>query len=191
MPPAVIIATFTLTWAVVSGFGAVAITSHARQQRVGTEGSEVARSFADLRAQVPQMTAPAALNLRFRWLTDDPVENPASTVNRFQLVSVERVRTRVSRDRSPQVSSVSLVVISHDSSGKELDWRIVPDPRVVRSESGTAPVLNGQSLYYLDADLRLVIADLPDLARLSLYKVRPQGGAAVLDPVGTIDLPRP
>jgi hypothetical protein len=155
----------------------------------GAAQSLAVRTLADLRSEVRQQTAPAALQVRLRWITDDPVENPSRTGNRFDVVSVERVQSRVRPDRSPQVGSTSLIIVSQDHSGQELDWRVVADPRVVRSEGETSPVLSGRVLYYLDADLRLLLPDLPGITRLTLYKVRSQRGATLLDPIAAIDLP--
>lgn len=155
----------------------------------GVARSGAARTFADLRRDVPQVTASIALQIRVRWLTAEPVADPTRTDSRFEVLSQERVRASVRTERSPQVSSTSLIIVSHDGSGRELDWRIVADPRLVRSEGGTGTVLTGEHLYYLDAHLRLVIPDLPGLTRLSIYRVRSQGAATLLDIVGSIELP--
>jgi len=38
------------------------------------------------------------------------------------------------RERDPQLSMNRLVVVSSDAVGREIDWRIVPDPRLIREE---------------------------------------------------------
>jgi hypothetical protein len=179
----------TLTNLVVFAALGAALTAVHPPTAFGAAQSVPLRTLADLRSEVRQQTAPAALQVRLRWATDDPVENPSRTGNRFEVVSVERVQSRVRPDRSPQVGSTSLIVVSQDHSGQELDWRVVADPRVVRSEGQTSPVLSGQVLYYLDADLRLLLPDLPGITRLTLYKARSHGGATLLDPIAAIDLP--
>ena len=170
--------------------GACATPLNSPQDASTAAGSDAGRPFADLLQAVPQRSAPAALQIYVRWTTADPVENPAHTENQFELVSVEQRQVRVRAERSPQVSSSSLVVVAHDASGREIDWRVIADPRVVRSEGGSGPELTGEVLFYTDIDLRLLIPAHAGIARLSIHKVRAEGGVALLDRVGQIDLPR-
>jgi hypothetical protein len=148
-----------------------------------------ARTFEALRSAVPQASAEEALQIRVRWLADRPAVNPAQAVNRFQVLAIERVSPAPQRDRRPEVTSQNIVVVTHDTAGVERDWRIVQDPRVVRSESASADVLRGETLYYMDTELLLVVPALPDIARVQFYKVYSRDGVAMLDPFGRIDLP--
>ena len=147
------------------------------------------RSFDALQQAVPQASTAEALQIRVRWLADQPVPNPADTANQFQVLAIQRVSPGPQRDRRPQVTPQNLVVVTVDRAGAERDWRIVQDPRVVRSESDSLGVLRGETLYYLDTELLLVVPALPDGARLQLYKVFSKDGVAMLDPFGRIDLP--
>ena len=147
------------------------------------------RSFDQLQAAVPQASTADALQIRVRWLADQPVPNPADTGNQFQIVAIERVSPGPHLDSRPQVTPQILVVVTVDRAGVERDWRIVQDPRVVRSESDSLGALRGETLYYLDTELLLVVPALPDGARLQLYKVFSRDGVAMLDPFGRIDLP--
>lgn len=96
-----------------------------------------------------------------RWVLDRPVGNPARATNRFEVVSAERVSAALAPDRRPQVNSQSIVVVSETAAGRELDWRIVPDPRVVRAESAEGDKLTGDTLYYSTAELLLPAVHLP------------------------------
>jgi hypothetical protein len=150
--------------------------------------SAPSRPFDELRQSVAQAQAGAALQVRLRWQTARPTVNPALTENRFELVAVEPRAGSLRRDRAPQVSSTSLVVVSRDRAGRELDWRAFADPRVVRAEASNGAELTGERLYYLDTDLLLHVPDLPDTRQIDLYSVRSENGRAVLDPLGTVTI---
>ena len=146
------------------------------------------RTFADLRRAVSQAPADDTLQLRVHWLLDQPVVRPTSTGNRFDLTSIERLSSPLSRDRRPEVSLESLVVVSEDAAGGELDWRIAADPRVVRSETPTLGVLRGATLYYQDVDLILAVPALAATSSLAIYDVTSIDGVAALTLIGRIDL---
>ena len=148
--------------------------------------SAPSRSFDELRQFVAQAQADAALQVRLRWQTARPTANPALTENRFELVAVGSTAGSLRRDRAPQVSSTSLIAISLDSAGRELDWRAFADPRVVRAEASSDAELTGERLYYLETDLLLHVPDLPDTTQIDLYSVRAENGRAVLDRLGTV-----
>jgi hypothetical protein len=146
------------------------------------------RTFDELRRAVPQAQADRVLQLRVRWHTAEPTADPARTENRFALISASAVPGSLRRDRAPQVSSTSLVAVSLDGDGRELDWRTLMDPRVVRAEASETAELTGQRLYYLEIDVLLQVPDLPQTSRIRLYSVRAENGRAVLDPLGTVDV---
>ena len=143
------------------------------------------RTFGDLRASVAQANAPSGVQVRLRWLTAEPVVNPAQTENLFEVLSIQPVGAAVRAERSPQVVSTSLVVISVDDMGRELDWRIVADPRVVRAEASSGSTLRDDRLYYVDIEFVLVIPDLSAIAQLHIYRA---SGRGVLDLLATTRL---
>jgi hypothetical protein len=97
------------------------------------------------------------------------------------------VPSAVRPDRAPQLTSSSLVVVAVDAMNREVDWRILADPRVVRAEAGPDARLAGERLYYVDIDLVIVVPDLPGIAALRVY--RPQSnGSGELRLVGTVAL---
>ena len=147
-----------------------------------------ARAFDELHRSVGQAQAEGVLQVRLRWHTAEPTANPARTENRFDLISADHVPGSLRRDRAPQVSSTSLVAVSLDASGNELDWRTLTDPRVVRAEASAGGQLTGDRLYYLEIDVLLQVPDLPQTSQVRLYSVRAENGRAVLDPLGTVGL---
>ena len=145
------------------------------------------RTFEVLRRTVRQASAPSVLQVRVRWTTGAPVVDPTRTDNRFDLLSVQRMPSAVRPDRAPQLTSNSLVVVAVDAMNRELDWRILADPRVVRAEAGPDERLAGERLYYVEIDLVIVVPDLPGIAGLRVY--RPQSnGSGELRLVGTVAL---
>ena len=148
-----------------------------------------ARPFDEFRSQVPQAQASASLEIRVRWTLDRPVADPLEAAHRFDVLSVQRMNESVPRDRQPMVNSQSLVVVSETTAGQPLDWRIIQDPRVVRSESETAGVLAGQTLYYQQTELLLTIPALDNVSRLHVFRITPQDGIAVMTEFAVVDLP--
>ena len=76
------------------------------------------------------------------------------------------------------------MVTAVDAAGNVLDWRVVPDPRVVRSEHPDATgVLSGTVLTLTEADLQVPIAANAQIAALHVYKPRWTGVEWTLDPI--------
>ena len=90
----------------------------------------------------------------------------------------------LARERDPQLAPDRLLVVAVDTAGGPIDWRIVADPRVVRSESPDATgLLSGTVLTYPEAELRVAVAESVDIRELRIYKPRWTGDAWVLDPI--------
>ena len=87
-------------------------------------------------------------------------------------------------ERDPQLADDRLVVVAVDAAGDAVDWRIVPDPRVVRSEGPDATGrLSGTTLTYPEAELHVAIRETPAVRELRIYKPRWAGDQWVLEPV--------
>jgi hypothetical protein len=132
----------------------------------------VERRFDDLRREVAQVNTSSALSVRLRWMTGAPVADPAQTQSKFEVLSTEEVTGTVRAERAPQLGRNSLVVVSVDAGERELDWRIVADPRLVRAEAEADRPDRGEPLYYLDADLRLLLPNLADTTHIRIYTAR-------------------
>jgi hypothetical protein len=146
------------------------------------------RDFDELRAVAPG-SAPRTMQVRVRWTTAEPTPNPAHTRNRFDPLSIERLAIPALAPRSTLAGPDTLVVVGEDEQGRELSWRVIADPRLVRAESATAPVLDGTRLLYLDSDLLFALPDIEGTARIRVYKPRTRDGRVVLDALGTVAIP--
>jgi hypothetical protein len=94
------------------------------------------------------------------------------------------------RERDPQLSEDRLVVISTDATGRELDWRIVMDPRLVRAELPDAQGrLSGRRFQRAEVHLLVDVPDNPEIVRLRIYEPRLTNDGYVLNLLATVDLP--
>jgi hypothetical protein len=149
--------------------------------------SAQAKTFQDLENRVVPGSAAEDLQIRVRWTTRDVVVDPASTANRFELVSVAATPATPPPRRS-RLNANSLVLVIEDGAGRELGWRVVADPRSVRAESQTSSALTGETLYYQDVDLLVVVPHFAGSARISVFKPRSTDGIVVLDLIGIVGL---
>jgi hypothetical protein len=150
-------------------------------------GQDRLRTFEDLTRALPQAVAPTSREVRIRWTT---LGSSGDTDSRLRVRAARRVDAALTRDRRPEVSSNSVVVVTLDAAGRELDWRAMLDPRVLRDES-TPPHGPDKGRVHLRADTELLVSipDVPGAVRLRIYVVRPVDGRAALEEVGTVDLP--
>jgi hypothetical protein len=146
------------------------------------------RSYASLRTEVPRIATDTGLQLRIRWRTDAPVADPTETASHFDLISLQAVDVPVRPDRAPQISSATLILVAVDAAGQEVDWRVVRDPRIVRSELTGEDTLKSEQLYYLDISFTIVLPDTPGLTGLRVYSVRSRSGELVIVPLGFLTL---
>jgi hypothetical protein len=153
------------------------------------QASQPARTIDDLRRSVPQATTQAAQQLRIRWTVDAPVADPARAANTFDLIASQPVVAAMRPDRSPQIIPPALVLVSVDTSGREGDWRSMPDPRVVRADIAPNATARPERLYYVDLAFVALIPQLPDVSELRIYSARRVSGETVLDPLGSVTLP--
>ena len=147
------------------------------------------KTFDELQRAIAPHAAATDIQVRVRWTTVDPVANPAQTINQFELASVTEVAP-AAPPRRARLHSNSLVVVSESRDGRELAWRVITDPRALRSEAPheTAPVLRGETLYYVEADLLFVMPAVADTARIRFFEPRTVDGAVVLDELGAVDV---
>jgi hypothetical protein len=161
----------------LAGIGSIALLGAQVTQANGP------RAFDELRT-TPPGSATRALQIRLRWITQEPVANPAHTRSLFEVISIQRFATRSGAPRTSEVGPETLVVVGEDLDGRELSWRIIVDPRVVRSESSSARALGGGRLVYLQTELLFVLPDVSGTARIRVYKPRSESGRVVLDALG-------
>ena len=148
------------------------------------------RTLENLQRTVPRTTARTGLQLRIRWRTEAVVADPARTRNQFDVVWARPVGVQVRPERAPEVSGATLALVSIGDDGQELDWRVMRDPRVVRSELAPGDTLKSDKLYYRDISFTLLLPDLPALAELRIYTLQSVGGQVVASPLGTVAVRR-
>lgn len=115
---------------------------------------------------------------------------PAVRSSTFTLLADRRGPGRVRRERNPQLSDQSLVVIVRDSERRDLSWQIVPNPWVIRLEVPDATGrLSGQVIRQTPADWSVTVPDLPGARSVGIYEPRWNGDVYLLDPLGDIQVP--
>ena len=139
------------------------------------------RSFEELIGRVPQVADVRGVReLRFSFNPD----SSGAESDRLMLIEQRRLEGGLPRDRQPQLSYDRLVVVVERADGTEIDWRIVPNPRILRGEwSGPDGTLTG-GVYTREADLWIAIPDFSDVAGISLYRPDWTGDEFFLEPYG-------
>jgi hypothetical protein len=148
-----------------------------------------ARSFDALRTGVRQAANGAEiLELRLRWSASSATDRDGRS-RTFTLTNRRVAVGRLRNERRPELSADRLVVVSLDEAGRELDWRLVPNPRIVRLEApGANGLLTGRTIEQDVLDLEVAVARLPGLRLLRIYQPRWSGTEYLLDLVGAFDL---
>lgn len=155
------------------------------------------RAATDLGA-IPTASASATQELTVQWTPYPgapgaviaPGVRPAAA--EFVLLERRAVPGDLPRPRNPQLSSDQLVAIGVDADGRELDWQLVKDPRLIRAESATADGrLSGQVLHRTDAEFLLTVPAGNSFTTIRIYEPSWTGSQYLLRYVGAIDLGQP
>jgi hypothetical protein len=110
--------------------------------------------------------------------------------NIFTLLERRSAPGSLPRQRNPELSSDHIVVIAVDELGKEIDWQIIPDPRILRAEfPGPTGELRGEVLHHAETELLITFPNDPAVKELRLYHPHWTGAGFILDLLGTIPLP--
>jgi len=151
--------------------------------------SAAERSFVELRAAVPHADASASQRIELQWITPVTAERTAVRAEDVRIVSRVRGEGPLPQERDPQLSPDRLVVVSSDAAGRELDWRTVPDPRLIRGETADAQGrITSRRLLRAEANLLVDIPDRADIVLLRVYAPEWVNDAYVLRLVATADL---
>jgi len=141
-------------------------------------------------------TAQMVQEVRVRW--DAYIGAPAPQLaigteqpsNLFTLLERRLAPGSLPHQRNPELSSDQIVVVAVDVKGQEIDWQLIPDPRVLRAEfPGPTGELSGEVLHHAETELLITLPDDPTIRELRLYHPHWTGAAFVLDLLGTIPLP--
>lgn len=151
------------------------------------------RSFQSLASRVAQVQdVQLVRELRITW-TESPSRAGANVAAResptFGLIAQRVVPGHLRRERFPQLSQDRLVVVVQDASGGELDWRLVPNPTLVRAEApGPDGRLQGTVLELGSMELSIAIPAIQDAHQILLYRPYWNGDEYFLEPLGQVQI---
>lgn len=148
------------------------------------------RSFRGLVSDVPQARDIRRIR-RLRIATAGAEPGAASTAQPRMLALLEQrvVPGSLRRERFPQLSYDRLVVVVQDAAGRELDWRLVPNPGIVRADApGPDGRLQGGTIEVDGVELSIAIPDVAGADRVYIFRPRWTGAEYLLDPFGQVRL---
>jgi hypothetical protein len=149
------------------------------------------RSFRSLVSGVGQVSdAELVRELRIAWSETSPppgADVAAREPRALALIDQRVVAGRLRRERFPQLSYDRLVVVVRDAAGRELDWRLVQNPGIVRAEApGPDGRLQGGAIELDSMELSIAIPDVAGADRVYLYRPHWTGTEYVLEPFGQV-----
>jgi len=102
-----------------------------------------------------------------------PAANPEDRTQApsFAIVEDKKRSGTLPRQRSLELSPEHIFIAGVDAANKLRWWSIVPDPRVVRSETQTpSGELRSQNYYVSNVTLAVAFPDDPEIANLRFYQ---------------------
>lgn len=151
-----------------------------------------ARAFGTLKANVSQVSnGNLTRELRIHWTAPRASTQGASTTspNSFKLLGQVRFSGAPRRERQPEPSANDLVIVVQDSSGNDLDWRIIPNPRLIRSEiPDRSGLLSGQLIERDEVELLVYVPDIDGAERIQIFSPVWNGREFTLDPLGQVTI---
>jgi hypothetical protein len=156
------------------------------------------RQFSELRASVPTVSSPSAQELRILWIpypgaADSPVVPGSRPVAAdFRILVRRPVPGTLPRERDPQLASDQLVVVAVDTGDREIDWQIIRDPRVLRTEGpGPDGRLTGAVLHRAEVEFLITLPGAVTISEIRLYEPVWTGVDFILQPIASIALTNP
>lgn len=148
------------------------------------------RSFRGLVSDVPQARdVQRVRQLRIATVDAEPDAGSTAQPRMFALLEQRVVPGGLRRERFPQLSYDRLVVVVQDAAGRELDWRLVPNPGIVRAEApGPDGRLRGGTIEVDSVELSIAIPDVAGADLVYIFRPRWTGVEYLLDPVGQVRL---
>jgi hypothetical protein len=161
---------------------------------------ESRRPLATLRLAVPMLSTldtGALQEVTIRWTAypgpaDDLRSVAASqAVNHLRVIDYRTARGSLPLQRNPRLSASQLVVVALDSSGRELGWQLIPDPRIVRAEfPGPSGELTAAVLHRAETDFLLVLPHGNAIAAVKILQPVWTGSSVVVETLGVCDIQR-
>ena len=150
-----------------------------------------ARPFAALKASVAQASnGNETRELRVRWTAPrTDAARTRATVGTFTLLGQVRFTGAPRRERQPEPSANDLVIVVQDSTGRDLDWRIIPNPRLIRAETPDQDgVLSGRVIERDQVELLIYIPDVAGADRIQIFSPMWNGKDYPLEPLGQLTI---
>jgi hypothetical protein len=166
----------------------LAVTACATAQ---TPETPAARPFSNLKGTVAQASSSVETReLRIQWTpARADAARTRATVGTFTLLGQVRFAGAPRRERQPEPSANDLVIVVQDSTGRDLDWRIIPNPRLIRAETPDQNgVLSGRVIERDQVELLVYIPDVAGADRIQIFSPVWNGKDYTLDPLGQLTI---
>ena len=152
--------------------------------------AQPARPFSTLKANVAQVAnGDQVRELRIQWVVPraSSAAERARVPGSFRLLGQARFSGAPRRERQPEPSANDLVVVVQDAAGRDLDWRIMPNPRLIRAETpGPDGLLSGQVLERDEVELLVYVPEVAGADRIQIYSPVWNGKEFTLEPLGQV-----
>ena len=151
------------------------------------------QSFRSLVSRVDQVSdVQLVRHVRIAWSAIPPPPGASVAAREprgLALIDQQVEAGRLRRERLPQLSQDRPVVVVQDPAGAELDWRLVPNPAIVRAEApGPDGCLQGTVIELDSTELSIAIPAIQSAHRIHLYRPYWNGAEYLLEPLGHVDL---
>jgi hypothetical protein len=150
-----------------------------------------ARPFSNLKTTVAQASSSnETRELRVQWTAPRAdAARTRATVGTFRLLGQARFAGAPRRERQPEPSANDLVIVVQDSTGRDLDWRIIPNPRLIRAETPDQNgVLSGRVIEREEVELLVYIPDVAGADRIQIFSPVWNGKDFTLEPLGQLTI---
>jgi hypothetical protein len=162
----------------------------------GQNAGNAIRTFVAPALQTEPIVAESQAEVRVRWESGGNLQflNAAEMKQKmgtgaFSVVELRKMEGLAPRQRMPELSSNQILIAVLDKEGNQIDWVLIPDPRIIRAESpGPNGELSGQILYRSDAEFLVPISQGISAAGIKIYQPHWSGEEFTLDLLGTISL---
>ena len=164
-----------------------------KQRRIRNTLSDL---LGPLGVEVPQILpfsdAQEYKQLSVRWQSSDASGGKLEKQQPHGLVTLVDSKKRsgsLPRERSLELSTNQILIIALDQKGRLLWWRLMLDPRLVRSETpGPGGVISGEDYYLTKTDFMIEYPDDAGIKELRLYHPQWTGSAFSLDLLSILPL---
>jgi hypothetical protein len=118
----------------------------------------------------------------------DLIEKQAGSGTLKLLASLKR-NGSLPRERSFELASTQLLIIALDKREELRWWRLLPDPRLIRSESPTTTgEISGETFYLPETDFIIEYPDDPEIVELRFYHPAWTGKEFRLETISTLSV---